>query len=94
VRFMPSHKNLRTSTNIRTSVAKRKAYRTVPISKGPDEKEELKLEIVALRKEVKELREAVNLLMEMVMEHGEPDEFEVDYGDFRMDKNNRLPLGM
>jgi hypothetical protein len=90
----PSHKNLRTTTNIRPSVAKRKACRNIPRSKGPDEKEELKLEIVALRKEVKELREAVNLLMEMVMEHGEPEEFEVDYGDFRMDKNNRLPLGM
>jgi hypothetical protein len=75
-------------------VARRKASRNIPRSKGPDEKEQLKQEIVALRKEVKELREAVNLLMEMVMEHGEPEEFEVDYGDFRMDKNNRLPLGM
>jgi len=91
---MPRHKNLRTTTNIRTSVTRRKASRTVPRSKGPDEKEELKQEIVALRKEVKELREAVNLLMEMVMEHGEPEEFEMDYGDFRLDKNNRLPLGM
>jgi len=75
-------------------VAKRKVSRNIPRMKGPDEKEQLKQEIVALRKEVKELREAVNLLMEMVMEHGEPEEFEVDYGDFRMDKNNRLPLGM
>jgi len=91
---MGKHKDLRTKTSIRRSVAKKRSKRTVHRTKAPNEREQLMQEILCLRKEVKELRDAVNMLMEIVMEHGEPDEFEVDYGDFRMDKNNRLPMGM
>jgi hypothetical protein len=91
---MRGHKDLRTKTSIRSFVPRKSAHKAVRRPKGPSEEERLLQELVALRKEVKELRGVVNLLMEMVMEHGDAEEFEADYGDFRMDKNSRLPLGM
>jgi hypothetical protein len=91
---MSGHKNLRTKTSIRGFVPRKSARKAVHRVKAPSEEERLLQELVALRKEVKELRGVVNLLMEMVMEHGEGEEFEMDYGEFRMDKNGRLPLGM
>ena len=91
---MDDPKDLRTKTSIRSFVPRKSVHKAVRRVKGPSEEERLLQELVALRKEVKELRGVVNLLMEMVMEHGDSEEFEMDYGEFRMDKNNRLPLGM
>jgi len=65
-----------------------------PVAAGGNEKQ-LHDEVLALRKEVKELREVVNVLLEMVMEQGgETEEFETMRGDLRPDKNSRLPMGM
>ena len=100
-------KTLRTTTSIYIIVNHRKCVRSaprrdralprVPVPRpgvaGGNEKQ-LHDEVLALRKEVKELREVVNVLLEMVMEQGDTEEFEAVRTDLRPDKNNRLPMGM
>lgn len=59
-----------------------------------ENEDKLRQEIVALRGEVKQLRDVVNLLLEMVMEHDGEEEFDSSLGDLRSDRNDRLQLGM
>lgn len=59
-----------------------------------ENEDKLRQEIVALRGEVKQLRDVVNLLLEMVMEHDGEEEFDSSLGDLRYDRSDRLQLGM
>jgi hypothetical protein len=67
------------------------SYKGAHMTKETEEK--LRKEVVALRGEVKQLREVVNMLLAMVMEH-DGDEYDIEFGDFKMDRNSNLKLGM
>jgi hypothetical protein len=55
----------------------------------------LETEILMLRSEVKELKEIVNMLLQIVMEEDAIDEFGSDFQRFMPDnQNDRLKLGM
>jgi len=59
------------------------------------EEDKLRQEVTTLRNEVKQLRQAVNLLLEMMMEQDDHESYEIDYMGPSFDKNNdRFKMGM
>lgn len=58
------------------------------------EEKELRQEITLLRNEVKQLRQAVNLLLEMVIEHDDHETFDTEFVAPGLDRNDRFKMGM
>ena len=57
--------------------------------------QDLKKEIIQLRSEVQQLREMVNMLLDIVMEYENLEEPETEFGELSMDKHNRkFSMGM
>jgi hypothetical protein len=58
------------------------------------DEEMLRREILTLRNEVKQLRDAVNLLLEMMIEHEDGEAYDVNFINQNLDKNDQFKMGM